>query len=827
MRTSPASSASRTATPSPLEDVSPDIFSRIVVNHIALSEGRAMTSLACVSRAFAQRMQPHRAPLRLYRTLENASEGPKATALYACMDTLYGLSQVNPARRLELFLYVSATLHKHLSGQAITPHGETLLAGLQYLERQDQPAALLGLLTTHGNALFCATKQQFVDMASRVGALAPSLAQYQLAIMLEDEMRGRNGAGFPERARAFFSLCMRLQPAHQAKAIGHALSHIGRYTAVKAYPALHGASKHDMQMKHNKHVLLWGLHGCVQSILLQELPLAEKMLLLGRALTIPVLLDDAEEGDRMAISLLQMIPPGDDDSRGEYSAGDQHCFDELAGRMLNETFERGPRHSIHRFQCLYQAMAHLPQSRQFNWMRRIVRKYGRQDEAGVTPALIVATAQAAWRLDQARRERSLLYDLFAVSLNPAPMQKSNAYPSVQPAEVDPSRHLAYTRRFDAKCRDLMQLLQEAAPDTAGQMLVGINDAYIKHDRMAESLPLPKAFQQALYGCFLKQAQAFLQGLPAENRAACLLQLRLPFLYTTDARLADDWTSSLITAVAHASRDHGQASLGEQVAVVAKLLKNGMEVRHHSPARNRRLLATLAAFPDAVAADVLARLLKNDYMPFVHTDVLFASIIEAASRLPAVSRSSVLEVAAGRLNKFPDSQDSPLSALRQSREGTLERQHPGLQASDPELYAILRPGCVSRMEGWALLLDAVETLPAQDQADRMRQLAGRIIFFDFSNGRLSQQEKAQCSLRLLSTTVGLPRDKRTAAFASWLAHVKDQSYGPEERATMGAALLALPADDGKPLLDAYLATVWSDEEKAALRQRAALRWKDAV
>lgn len=69
MHTSPVSSAIRTATPSPLEEVPPDIFSQIVVAHISLREGRALSSLACVSRAFAQRMKPHMAPLGLYRTL--------------------------------------------------------------------------------------------------------------------------------------------------------------------------------------------------------------------------------------------------------------------------------------------------------------------------------------------------------------------------------------------------------------------------------------------------------------------------------------------------------------------------------------------------------------------------------------------------------------------------------------------------------------------------------------------------------------------------------------------------------------------------------------
>jgi hypothetical protein len=64
-----------------------------------------------------------------------------------------------------------------------------------------------------------------------------------------------------------------------------------------------------------------------------------------------------------------------------------------------------------------------------------------------------------------------------------------------------------------------------------------------------------------------------------------------------------------------------------------LLQDGIDVPHHSPARNQRLLASLAACPDAVCAHVPVRLLECQYMAFAHYDVLFASMIKAARRLP--------------------------------------------------------------------------------------------------------------------------------------------------------------------------------------------------
>lgn len=834
IHTSPASSAIRTATPSPLEEMPPDIFRRIVVTHISLREGRAITSLACVSRAFAQRMTPHMAPLalRLYRTLGNAIQGSRAAALHDCMGTLYELPQVNPAHRLELFLLVSATLNHHFPGTAITPHIGTMLASLQHLESKNQAEALLSLVQTHHTSLFCGTKQQFADMASRVGALQPCLAQYKLAIILEPEISGHIGPEFPERVQAFLSMCMRLQPGYRTKALCHTLWGIALCGREKAYPGRYGFPDDDQQMKHNKGALLWGLHGCLQSLPMRDMPVEKQVLLLGKALIMPVLLDDVAEGDKMAISLLRMIPSEYGEFYWKRNAEYREVFGDLVESMLKQVFERDPRHSIHRFQSLYQAMAHLPSTSQIYWMRDIVLDRARRGEDGVTLALIVATAQAALQLSPAQPELKPLYDLFALCLNPAPLCKSHSYPPVKPPAVDPSAQAAYIQRFDARCSELMELLQNVAPDTAGKLLAGINGAYQEYSPLREMLPSPGALKEELYGCFLKQVLAFLQGLHPADSTACLLQLRLPRFALIDAR-HDDWTSSLMAAVAHASRGNDRVSLEQQKTTLGDLVKNGIDVPHHSPARNRRVLAGLAEFPEAVCADVLIRLLEDQYMAHAHYDVLFASVIEVARWLPDILRSSVLGAAARGLSQFPEPQkrrSTPLT-LQQERNDRLEHDYPGLQTSNPDLYAVMRPGYVSRLDGWALLLDAVETLSVQHQADRLRQLCGNTLFFSFSNNRLSDQDKAQCSLRLLLAIIRLPNDLRRDAFSSWLKHVDRQSYGSQERGTLQAALLpmllALPASDGKPLLDAYLATVWSDADKAALRQRAALHWQDDV
>ncbi|HEX8884396.1 MAG TPA: hypothetical protein VF797_07910 [Noviherbaspirillum sp.] len=833
MHTSPASPAIRTVTPSQLDDMPPDIFHQIVVTHISLREGRAITSLACVNRAFAQRMKPYMAPLalNLYRTLENASRGSQAIALKSCTRTLYELPLVNPAHRLELFLRVNTTLAHHFSCQTIEPHIGILMAGLQHLDREEQPAALLTLVETHHPSNFCRTKKQFLNMTARVAALTPSLAQCELAIILESEMPGYSGQEFPERLQVFLSMCMRLQPVYRTRALCRTLLSLRICTREKPCPGVYGFPDDDKQMKHNKDALLRGLHGCLQSLPMREMPVTEQVRLLGKALIMPVLLDDVAEGDQMAISLLRMIPPEDGNfywmSNAEY--GD--IFGDLVESMLKQVFERGSRQSVHRFQSLYQAMAHLPTEVQIYRMWNIVLDCAKKGAPGVTPPLIVATAQAALQLDQAHPELKQLYRLFAVCLNPTTLRKVGCSLSVRHLTVDPSEQPDYAQRFDANCSELIQLLQKVKPDIAAKLLAGINGAYEAYPPFEDMLPSPRRFGAELYGRFLKQALAFLQGLPLADSAPCLLRLRLPPLSLIDARHADDWTSSLIMAVARISRDNSLVSPEEQSNVLVDLLENGVNVPYHSPARNRRLLAALAAFPDDVAGNVLARLLSSNCMSHVHADVLFASVIEAATRLPAALRSSVLETAAGTLKAFPDPQDETWAALREERECALEDAYPGIREVDPDLYALMRPGCVPPTEGWGLLLDAVETLPAQHQADRLTQLADHVSFFAFSNNRLSHQERAQCSLRLLSTIIRLPNGTRAGLFAAWLRHVGHQSYAEKERETIQAALLpmllALPASDGKPLLDAYVATVWPEAERAALRQRAALHWKDPV
>jgi hypothetical protein len=841
MHTFPTASAVRTYAPSPLDEVPPEIWTQIVVNHISLREGRAMTSLACVSRAFVQRMKPHMKPLRLYRTLDNAIQGMPAVAVHACMGTLYDLAQVNPAHRLALFLRVSTTLYRHFPGLAIEPYIDMLLASMQHLEREEQPAALLSLVSYYPENLFDSTKHRYFDMVGRVGALKPSAGQSRLATALGYSVTDCSGPEFPERVKAFLSMCMRLQPVYRIEVINNRLQTLEAFGRIRHYPGVYGFRSgfpsDNKHLEHNKRVLLWGLHECLQSIPIQELSVEEQLRLWGKALVMPICFGDVEEADKMAISLLRMISPGNGDFYLKGNAERERSFDECMADMLQHTFVRDPMHSIHRFQRLYQAMAHLPPSWQIDWMRGIMLKCAKQAERGVSPALIVATAQAALHLNQAQPELKLpiklLYHLFALCLNPATLRKVDHYPLVEPAAVDPSEQPGYRERFDANCGELMHLLRDAAPDIAGKLLPGINDAYREDHPLKNILPAPRLFRTELYGRFLKQALAFLRGLPPADSAACLLQWKLPGLHITDARHADGWTSSLMTAVAEISRDTDLVSLEQQETVLGELLENGIDVQHHSPARNQRLLAGLAAFPDAVCAKVLVRLLEYRHMAFAHYDVLFVSMIEAARRLPDALRSSVLEAAASGLMRFPDPNTVGItrSTLQQERDDNLEPDYPDLQNSDPGLYVVMRPGHVSRMEGWALLLDAVQTLPAQHQADRLRQLCGDSIFFKFSNNRLSHQDKAQCSMRLLSAIIGLPNDLRGKAFSSWLKHVYRQSYRPEERSALQAALLpmllALPASEGKPLFDAYLAGVWPAEEKAALRERVALQWKDAV
>jgi hypothetical protein len=829
MHISHAAPAVRTHAPDLLDGMPDDILTHIVMTHISLREGRTLTSLASVSRAFAQWMTPHRKPLLCSRELAKAIDGAPEEALKLCMGALYDLAEANPAHRLELFLRISATLHHHFRGTDIEPHVNTLLASMAHLAPVDQPAALLSLLDTHGTNLLCATKPGYLDMAGRIGGFMPSVAQSRLSNILGSTIAGLSGQDFADRAQAFLRMCRRLQPAPAAEAISHLLERFRGMGEQMLYPGRPDRYD-DGQMRQNKLVLLWGLHDCLQSIPMQELPVERVMLLLARAMVMPDYLPDDADRDKMAISLLRMIPEGNHDLYRRDLGEAPHRLDLSVERMLLDVFERGSRQSIHRFQRLYQAMAHLPPSFRTGCMCDILYRCARQAEPGVTPALIIATAQAALPLKDSLL--TLLHDLFALCLTPAP-RRATSSPHLEPAKVAPLEQAAYMQRFDANCAGLMHLLRDAAPDAASELLFGINGAYRGHSSLKNILPPLKQFSTELYGCFLKHALALLQTLPPADRAACLLQWRLPSLCRTDARHADNWTSLLLTAVAEISRDTDLVSLEQQETVLGELLENGIDVQYHSPARNRRLLAGLAAFPDVACAKVLVRLLVNQQMSFAHGDVLFASIIEAAYRLPDVLRSSVLERAADRLNHFPKPKlwYPKGTTLQQQREFALEDEHAGLEESDPDLYAAMRPGQVSRTEGWTLLLDAVETLPAPYQADRFRQLCKDNSLFDFSNIALSDEEKAQCSLRLLSSIIRLPNAMRAGVFSSWLKHVGPQFHDMETRVTIQAALLpmllALPASEGKPLFDAYLATIWSAAKRAELQQRAALHWKDAV
>jgi hypothetical protein len=231
MHTSPASPAIRTATPSLLDEMPPDIFRQIVVTHISLREGRAMSRLACVSRAFAQRMKPYVAPLalRLYRTLENASQASQAKALEGCTRTLDELPLVNPAHRLELFLHVSTVLGNHFSGQAFEPHIDTLLAGMQHVPQVDQPAALLSIVRQYSTLRLYVTQPRYMKMASHIRSLPPSAAQVSLTEMLGGHIPDGEIKNYAKRTQVFLDTCMQLQPAHRAQVLSNLLHFIIPY----------------------------------------------------------------------------------------------------------------------------------------------------------------------------------------------------------------------------------------------------------------------------------------------------------------------------------------------------------------------------------------------------------------------------------------------------------------------------------------------------------------------------------------------------------------------------------------------------------------------
>ena len=824
------SSTSRTSADSPLEPIPSDIWTCIVVRHIALREGRTITSLACVSSLFAQWTRPHLKPVALYRELDSAREGTAETARRQAMSTLYDLPGVDQAHRLELFLLVSDTLWRHFPGAAIEPHISAMLASMEHLPRADQPKALLGLLDNHGTDPLCATRPRYLAMAARIGVMTPSADQASLARILSSEMTDVNGKEFLAKAQAFLDMCRRLQPTHRAEVLSHLLQ-VGSFLQAMSYP-FQGDPIDREQVLHNRAVLMWGIHDCLQSIQVDALPVEERTVLLGRALFMPAFLKGADEADRMAISLLRMVPPGEGDFYSRNMEGLWGSFGECVENLLEQVFEHGPRQSIHRFQRLYAAMAHLPPSCQIGWMRSILTRCAKNAEAGVTPALIVATMQAALALPGV--ELQLLYDLFAVCLNPGPLRKMHAYPFLQPAAIELSERPDYLQRFDANCHDLMHALGDAAPEAAARLLAGINSAYTEV-RTLEMLPSPGPFRTELYGRFLEHALAFLQSLPPADAAGCLLQWRLPLSSGPDARATDDRVIALLSALQSMARDSDAAPPAKQQAALAALMEDVLIDPDNSPARNRRLLAALSVFPDDVCAGVLSHLLATRYLSVEAFDVLFASIVEAAGRLPDALRCAVLTTATAQLQRFPILRrlhDTDPKTLLEMRQCALDRRHPGLKAMNPELHAYLQPGCVSRMEGLTLLLDAMQTLPAPHRAGLLRLLSKRDTFFAFANVHIAVTDQLECSMGLLSGILSLPHDvgtMRADVYAVWIKHFTYQ-FQSEIRETaenrLLASLFALPAREGRPLFEAYVDRIGYAPSKAALRQRALANWAGA-
>lgn len=831
MHSSTALSPARPHQAITLHDVPADIWPRIV-KHISLREGRSIGSLACAGKLLAQWMRPHLKPARLYRDLENASKQPLPKPLHGCMAALLELPDVDPAHRLELFLGVSAVLRRDFKGEAIEPHINTLLLSMQSLPQSDQAVALLDIMSNGHATTICATAPRYIALSSRIAALAPSEEQLTLAGKLYDLIPEGDPDGSSVRLQAFLQMCARLQPVPQARLLIHLLWRIDMH--YKQTPYLASALRQRYQTLYRNQLLLAGISACLQSMPMNALLMEDRTRLTGLALGMPAILSDTMRADDMATSLLRMIPPGENAFYDSMPASSMR-FDGCLEKMLLDAFAREPGTSILRFQRLYKAMVHLPPNRQMGWMRAILINCARRAEHGVTPALIVATAQAALSLPEA--PLGLLYDLFALCLNPGPLRKLNSYPCLQPAAIALSDHANYALRFAANCGDLMRALRDVAPDVAAKLLAGINSAYMNLHPLEELLPSPNQLRAKLYGHFLEQALAFLPSLPPANAAGCLLQWRLLPPYGLDARNADERVIALLTALKNISR-FGSLVSSEQLGIaLAAVMKDAVNVENHSPVRNRRLLAALTEFPDAVCANALQRLLTSRTMGVAHADVLFASAIEAAAGLADALRANVLAIAADQLRHFPQARKMLITdrpTLREQREQAFHDAHSGLQASNPALYAYIRPGCITRMEGFALLLGAVETLPARHQPELLRKLGASEYFFPFSNGHLSMEEKAQCSMRLLYRIIRLPNETtamRAKAFSCWVKHVADQFYEEKARTAIEDTLLpllfALPAGDGKPLLDAYLATVWSAPAKAALQQRATMQWKDAV
>ncbi|HEX8884397.1 MAG TPA: hypothetical protein VF797_07915 [Noviherbaspirillum sp.] len=830
MNTSPTSSAVRTQAPDPLNELPQEIWIRLVVNHISLHEGRAITSLACVNRLFAQWLAPYRKPVALYRALETASYGTPAHVLYRCMSTLYDLADVNPAHRLELFLRVSIVLGRHFHGRAIEPHIDTLLASIQHLPAADQPAALLDLAWHHGARQLYTTQPHYLKMASRIGALPPSAAQASLAEALGSHIPDGGAEHYVKRTQIFLDICMRLQPVHRAQVLSHLLGIADTYP--KAISAPDNGNPADREEQRNPEVLLLGLHQCLQSMPLTALPLDQHILLLGRATIMPAMLADTDEADRMAGSLLRMTQAEGGDAYWSRSQHGEGRLDERINHMLQKVFERGSQQSIHRFERLYQAMAHLPPTIQVRWMQTILSRCDYQADPGVTPALIVATAQAARDFPQDQLKR--IYDLLAICLTPGPLRSAASYPCLQPARIDSLEQSGYLHRFEVNCGHLMHSLRNTAPDVACKLLVGINGVYARDRPLDDILPASSHFTVLLYGHFLKQALGFLESVPPANAADCLLQWEMPRRYGPDARSIDNQTISLLTALQKIGDKNSLVSKEQLEATLSSLMKDAVSVSDHSPMRNRRLLTAVRTFPASVYADVLHHLLEMMRNPgLAHADVLFSSVVEAAGALPDALLTKVLKTAAYQLRHFPEYRTyhpADPATLRKYRETQFEKKYPGLQASDPELHDYVQPGCVTRVQGFGQLLEVMRALPPRHQAEVLSILCNEDNFFRFSNGFLSDEEALECSMRLLALIISLTDEmpvNRGKVFSDWLDHFastfQGRHHAPAENRLL-ATLFALPAKDGEPMFRAYLATITYAPEKAALQERARLHWK---
>lgn len=114
----PTAQANEYRPPGPIPS---EIWTYIVVRHIALREGCAIARLACVSRLFPQWTRPHLRPAAWYRDLFNARQAAADIALRQAMEILYELPAIDQAHRLELFLLASGTLRQHFPGAAWMP----------------------------------------------------------------------------------------------------------------------------------------------------------------------------------------------------------------------------------------------------------------------------------------------------------------------------------------------------------------------------------------------------------------------------------------------------------------------------------------------------------------------------------------------------------------------------------------------------------------------------------------------------------------------------------------------------------------------------------